>query len=344
MGFAMQRTAVIAACAALVFHAGATLAHDEPHHQDGRAGRVPAKDTAFGRAADPAKAQKTILVEMRDPHQFAPDVVEVRTGEIIRFVAVNAGSQMHEMVLGTKKELEEHNQLMRNSPKGMHHDEPHMAHVAPGKSGVIAWQFTRPGEFFFGCLVDDHFEKGMIGTIRVTGEPLAEAGAHAGHAAGHGEHAPEMKAAYGPYPMTREASGTSWQPDSSPHQGIHARLGAWDTMTHGFANLVYDDQGGARGHTKAFVHSRFMLVGNRAVGEGGTLGLRAMLSADPAWGKGGYPLLLQTGETGDGQTPLIDRQHPHDLFMELAASYSQRLSERSSLFVYIGLPGEPALG
>jgi hypothetical protein len=69
-----------------------------------------------------------------------------------------------------------------------------------------------------------------------------------------------------------------------------------------------------------------------------------MLSLEPATiGKEGYPLLLQTGETADGRTPLIDRQHPHDLLMELAGSYS--LSSRNrSLFLYGGLPGEPALG
>src|SRR6185369_5925271 len=80
------------------------------------------------------------------------------------------------------------------------------------------------------------------------------------------------------------------------------------------------------------------------LGDGGTLGLRGMVSADPFYGNGGYPLLLQTGETADGRTPLIDRQHPHDLFMELSASYSHRLSESSSAFIYAGLPGEPALG
>jgi hypothetical protein len=76
----------------------------------------------------------------------------------------------------------------------------------------------------------------------------------------------------------------------------------------------------------------------------GTLGLRAMLSLEPSTiGKGGYPLLLQTGETANGRTHLIDRQHPHDLFMELAATYSIARGNRS-LFVYGGLPGEPALG
>ena len=140
-----------------------------------------------------------------------------------------------------------------------------------------------------------------------------------------------MRAWYGPYAITRESSGTSWQPEASPHEGLDARFGEWDTMTHGFANLIYDDQGGPRGDTKTFMTSMLMVMGNRPVGEAGTLGLRAMVSADPAIGKGGYPLLLQTGETADGQTPLIDRQHPHDLFMELAATYSRRLSEQLGL-------------
>ncbi|MEO8006617.1 MAG: hypothetical protein ABI771_16995, partial [Betaproteobacteria bacterium] len=133
------------------------------------------------------------------------------------------------------------------------------------------------------------------------------------------------------------------QPDSSPHEGIMGLHGDWTTMVHGYANLIHDDQGGPRGETKNFSTSMLMLMGWRPLGEG-TLGLRSMVSADPLMGKSGYPLLLQTGETADGTTPLIDRQHPHDLFMELAATYSLPVSENSSVFGYAGLPGEPALG
>jgi hypothetical protein len=86
-----------------------------------------------------------------------------------------------------------------------------------------------------------------------------------------------------------------------------------------------------------------MAMARRQLGPG-SLGLRSMLSIEPATiGKEGYPLLLQTGETADGRTPLIDRQHPHDLFMELAGTYSVSSGNRS-LFLYGGLPGEPALG
>jgi uncharacterized cupredoxin-like copper-binding protein len=319
----------------------------EPHHAEEGHDHSKAAEAAFGRAADPAKAQRTVVVQMHDSFEFSPSEITVKTGEIVRFVAVNAGKHVHEMVFGTMKDLEEHKEMMNKDP-GMQHDEPHMAHVAPGKSGVIVWQFTRPGEFYFGCLVEDHFEIGMMGRIHVAGEPAAEGTSeHSDHA--HQDHAVPgphegsgMRALYGGYPTTRESSGTSWQPDASPHGGIHAMAGEWSTMTHGFANLIYDRQGGARGDSKTFSTSMLMLMGQRPLGDG-TLGLRGMISGDPLMGKRGYPLLLQTGESANG-APLVDRQHPHDLFIELAATYSRPLSGRSSVFVYAGLPGEPALG
>jgi hypothetical protein len=156
-------------------------------------------------------------------------------------------------------------------------------------------------------------------------------------------HEQQMSGMYGPYAMTREASGTSWQPDRTLAEGVHRMSGDWMTMLHGYVNAVYDHQGGSRGGSKAFAGSMLMGMAQRPLGQG-TLGLRAMISLDPAIGKRGYPLLFQTGETADGKTPLVDRQHPHDLFMELAASYSRALGKDSSVFIYGGLPGEPALG
>src|SRR3954470_2974681 len=160
------------------------------------------------------------------------------------------------------------------------------------------------------------------------------------HCMAHGDHM-TMSAMYGPYPMTREASGTSWQPDLAMHRGIHEMKGAWMLMLHGQADLVLDDQSGPRGDDKVFSANMLMAMAQRATGPG-RLGLRAMLSLEPATiGKEGYPLLLQTGETANGRSRLIDRQHPHDLFMELAASYSVSSGNRS-VFLYGGLPGEPA--
>ena len=144
----------------------AALAHGE------KAGAAPAFDyakaepTPFGIAADPRKAKRTIRVGMSDAMRFTPSHIEVRRGEVVRFVAANKGQVLHEMVLGTREELEKHAELMKKFP-GMEHDEPHMAHVAPGRTGEIGWRFTQPGTFHFGCLIPGHFEAGMVGKITV---------------------------------------------------------------------------------------------------------------------------------------------------------------------------------
>jgi hypothetical protein len=153
-----------------------------------------------------------------------------------------------------------------------------------------------------------------------------------------------MLGALGPYAMSREGSGTSWQPEAAPASGIMLPVGDWMVMAHGLINAIYDNQGGPRGADKAFSSSMGMVMADRPLGDDGMLGLRAMLSLDPLMGANGYPLLFATGETANGREPLVDRQHPHDLFMELSASYSRRLSDQASVFVYAGLPGEPALG
>jgi len=152
-----------------------------------------------------------------------------------------------------------------------------------------------------------------------------------------------MTGAFGPYPMAREASGTAWQPDSSEHGGIHLTGGDWSFMIHGNVDLVYSWQEQPRGGDKLFPAGMLMAMARRPLGDG-TLQFKAMVSPDPLMGKKGYPLLLASGETADGETPLVDRQHPHDFFMELSASVSQNIGPKSSLFLYAGLPGEPAFG
>src|SRR6185295_11103598 len=115
-------------------------------------------------------------------------------------------------------------------------------------------------------------------------------------------------------------------------------------MTHAMLNVVSDWQGGDRGDEKAFVSGMLMGMARRDLPSGDSIQLRAMLSPDPFMGASGYPLLLASGETADGVTHLVDRQHPHDLFMELSGNYTHNLSEHDSVFVYAGLPGEPAFG
>jgi hypothetical protein len=154
-----------------------------------------------------------------------------------------------------------------------------------------------------------------------------------------------MHALLGPYGATREASGTSWQPESTPHDGLHwATAGPWQVMTHGYAMLIGSDQAGQPRNTKVFSENMLMTMATRPLGDG-RLGLRVMVSAEP-WtiGTSGYPLVLQTGETADGVNLLRDRQHPHDLFMELAATYSLPIGTDRSVFLYLAEPGEPALG
>ena len=178
-----------------------------------------------------------------------------------------------------------------------------------------------------------------LSTLKSTEETAASA-----ETMDHSSMTSMMGGLYGNYPMTRDASGTSWQPDTTSSKGIHLMEGDWMLMLHGYAQTIYDAQGGNRAADKTFSANMFMLMANRTL-RGGKIGFRTMVSAEPLTvGAAGYPLLLQTGETANGRTPLIDRQHPHDLLMELATTYSHPISESTSVFVYFGLPGDPALG
>jgi len=150
----------------LLFAVPPAWGHGEKSHAAPKIDYSRAEQHPFGRAADPKKAKRTVRVGMSDAMRFEPSEIIVKRGEVVRFVPVNRGQVMHEMVLGTMDDLKKHAELMRKHP-GMEHDEPHMAHVAPGKSGEMGWQFTQPGEFFYGCLIPGHFEAGMIGKVKV---------------------------------------------------------------------------------------------------------------------------------------------------------------------------------
>ena len=186
-----------------------------------------------------------------------------------------------------------------------------------------------------------HKQKTQHSEHRGHGQEKTHDAAHQGMTTHGIEH--QMHGFLGPYPINREGSGTSWLPDTTPHYGVHSTYGEWQTMYHALFNLVYDHQGGSRGGDKTFVNGMLMGMAQRPLGDG-TFGLRAMLAPDPFMGPNGYPLLLATGETADGRTHLIDRQHPHELFMELATTYSYDFAKNSSVYIYAGLPGEPALG
>ena len=140
--------------------------HGDAKHAKKEAKAISTEERDFGREGDPKKASRTVRVDMSDKMRFTPASLTVKQGDTVKFVVKNSGKVMHEMVIGTIKELKEHAEMMRKHPT-MEHDEPYMAHVPPGKTETMVWQFTKAGEFNFGCLVPGHFEAGMIGKVRV---------------------------------------------------------------------------------------------------------------------------------------------------------------------------------
>ncbi|MGQ3051289.1 MAG: cupredoxin domain-containing protein [Roseateles sp.] len=155
-------TATLLSLAAL---SGSAWAHgDEKHGKT--AAPLKKEQEAWGIAGDAKKVTRTVTLKMTDNMRFTPDRIEVKLGETLRLVVHNDGKMLHELVIGTKKELDEHAALMLKFPN-MEHDEPYMTHVDPGKKGEIVWTFNRAGEFDFACLIAGHYQAGMVGKIRV---------------------------------------------------------------------------------------------------------------------------------------------------------------------------------
>ncbi len=144
-----------------VTHAHGTESHVAP------AGPVRMEQKPWGIAGNTQAAGRTIEVSMSDKMRFTPERIELKLGETVSFVVHNRGELMHEFVIGTKAELDEHAELMRKFPT-MEHDEPYMAHVAPGKSSRIVWTFNRAGTFDFACLIAGHYQAGMVGRVVVS--------------------------------------------------------------------------------------------------------------------------------------------------------------------------------
>ena len=148
--------------------------------------------------------------------------------------------------------------------------------------------------------------------------------------------------------MNRNGSGTAWLPDEAPMYGYMLHSKKWMYMIHGNLFLRYNNQdiarAGSRGAHKFDAPNWVMGMGQTAIGKKGLLRFSAMISLDrPIMGGDGYPLLFQSGETWKGK-PLVDRQHPHDLFAELSVGYSHAINKDLDVFGYFGYPGEPALG
>jgi uncharacterized cupredoxin-like copper-binding protein len=167
MGIEWKAIAAIAAIVVASTFLSPAFAHDTggSHERKAKAAAMP-EQKAFGIAGDPRHISRTIAMNMTDDMRFFPATIEVKRGETVRFAIRNRGKLMHEMVIGTIDELKEHASLMKKFPE-MEHDEPYMAHVQPGKSEDIVWNFNRAGEFNYGCLIAGHFEAGMVGKVIV---------------------------------------------------------------------------------------------------------------------------------------------------------------------------------
>jgi uncharacterized cupredoxin-like copper-binding protein len=162
--FALPSAAVLA-CGLLTNPAAAH--GDADHAKKPQQTAVRKEQKPWGIAGDAKAVVRTIELTMSDTMRFTPNRLDIRQGETIRIVLKNAGSLLHEYVLGTKAELDEHAALMVKFPT-MEHEEPYMAHVAPGKTGEIVWTFNRAGEFDFACLIAGHYQAGMVGKVFVT--------------------------------------------------------------------------------------------------------------------------------------------------------------------------------
>jgi len=161
----MKKLISVTLAALMVGASSFALAHVDGAHAK-KAGPVKKEQKEWGIAGEAKAVTRTITLNMTDNMRFTPDKIEVKQGEIVRFVIKNSGKLMHELVIGTKKELDEHAALMVKFPT-MEHEEPYMAHVAPGKSGEIIWTFNKPGNFDFACLIAGHYQAGMVGKIKV---------------------------------------------------------------------------------------------------------------------------------------------------------------------------------
>lgn len=169
--------------AAALATSGLVQAHGDEDHTK-QTGPVKKEQKDWGIAGDAKPGLRTVEFKMADNMRFTPDKLEVKQGETIKLVLRNNGAVMHEFVLGTKKELDEHAALMVKFPT-MEHSEPYMAHVAPGKTGEIVWTFNRPGDFDFACLIAGHYQAGMVGKVTVLASSAATA---AGQGDGHAGH------------------------------------------------------------------------------------------------------------------------------------------------------------
>jgi hypothetical protein len=215
-------------------------------------------------------------------------------------------------------------------------------HEHPTQPDTVSTKEHPPTHDHTGAMGAGHVSQGHV--MEMDGSP--ESLRHTQMMQGD-DHAPMSHSYSLSLPMTRNGSGTGWLPDASPMYGYMAQSRKWMFMFHGNVFVRYNKQDltnkGSRGDAKLDAPNWVMAMGQRRVGKRGLFHFNTMFSLDPLFGGEGYPLLFQTGETLEGR-PLIDRQHPHNLFSELSVGYTHQFNPDVDGFVYLGYPGEPALG
>ena len=168
----MRGLAIVPVLVAALLAYGPAAADSQAHATSAHEQKVSKKkiragpDKPFGREGDPRKVKRVIRIDMSDAMRFFPSEIRVKRGDTVRLAVRNSGELPHGLTLGTMEELKKHANLVRNNGE-IDQGGTHVAHVQPGATGRIVWQFTKAGEFYYGCLVPGHFEAGMIGTIVV---------------------------------------------------------------------------------------------------------------------------------------------------------------------------------
>lgn len=286
---------------------------------------------SFGSPGKISDITRVVRVEASDQMRFVHDKLDIQRNETIQFVVTNTGLIRHEFSIEDKASQQAHAEMMKAMP-GMVHNDPNAVTLEPGETKTLIWKFDKPfrGNIEFACHEPGHYEAGMLSAAAVQGFSAAEIA----------QYETEMLVMHDPH---SEHGDHGHGGHHAQHAGISWALGDWNMMFHGVLKGVGTEQGGPRGDSLMFLSGDFGLGAERQVGPG-KLELTAMLTPDPLMGPRGYPLLFQTGETADGKTPLVDRQHPHDLFMELSAAYTAPVTEDFSVKTYFGWPGEAALG
>ena len=167
MTISKNRLRMILAGVVLSSLTGLSMAHEDMPKAAHNAHTPVKEQKAWGIGGDAKAATRTVTLKMDDSMRFTPSKLSIKQSETVRFVIQNKGKLLHEMVIGTREELDAHAAMMVKFPK-MAHEEPYMAHVNAGQSGGLVWTFNRPGDFEFACLIAGHYQAGMVGTISVS--------------------------------------------------------------------------------------------------------------------------------------------------------------------------------